>query len=92
MTKDETSKEFSIDSKSPYFRHPSNSPGAMITSMKAKNKLGFIHGSITKPTIKPGMDPEELNAWEIVNSMIKSWILNVIDLKLHTSVAYADST
>ena len=30
------------------------------------------------------------NAWNMVNSMITSWILNVIDSKLHTSVAYED--
>jgi len=60
---------------------------AIRTALKAKNKLGFIDGSITKPTI----DPEELSAWEIVNSMITSWILNIIDLKLHTSITYIDS-
>ena len=105
MTKNKTVKEFTIDSKSPYFLDPSGSSGAMTTSikfngknydlwekavrtaLKAKNKLGFIDGSITKPTT----DLEELSAGEIVNSMIRSWILNVIDWKLHTSVAYIDS-
>ena len=57
------------------------------TTLRAKNKLGFIDGSITKLTT----DLEELNAWEIVDSMITSWILNVIDPKLHTSIAYVDS-
>ena len=28
---------------------------------------------------------------DIVNSMITSWILNVIDPKLHASIAYANS-
>jgi len=101
MPKDETPKEFIMDNKSQYFLHPSDSPGAVITSIKfngknydlwekavrtalrAKNKLGFIDESITKPT----SDFDELSAWEIVNSMITSWILNVIDPKLHTSVA-----
>jgi len=31
----------------------------------------------------------EFNAWEMVNSTICSWIINVIDPKLHASVAYA---
>ena len=59
--------------------------------MKAKNKLGFIDGSIPKQKIKPDMDLDKVNAWEVVNCMIMSWILNVIDLKLHTSGAYVDS-
>ena len=31
-----------------------------------------------------------MNAWVMVNSMITSWISNVIDPKLHASTAYAD--
>ena len=101
MHKDENPKEFSMDSKSPYFLHPLDSLRAVIPSikfnmknydmwekavraaLKAKNKLDFVDGSITKPATDLG----ELSAWEIVNSMITSWILNVIDPKLHTSVA-----
>ena len=33
----------------------------------------------------------ELQAWEIIDSMVSSWLLNVIDPKLHSTVAYADS-
>ena len=33
----------------------------------------------------------ELNAWEMVNSMTCSWIINVIDPNLYTSVAYAET-
>ena len=32
----------------------------------------------------------EINAWEMVNSMIQSWIMNVIEPQLHKSVAYVD--
>jgi len=63
---------------------------AIRTVLKSKNKLGFIEGTLTKPTPK-GEDFSELNAWEMVNSMICSWIINVIDPKLHTSVAYAET-
>ena len=38
-----------------------------------------------------GQDPSELQAWQMVNLMISSWILNVVDPKLQTSVAYAES-
>ena len=76
MPRDENPKEFSMDSKSLYFLHPSDPPGAMITLikfneknydllekmvrtvLKAKNKLRFIDGSITKPTT----NLEELSA------------------------------
>ena len=58
--------------------------------MKAKNKLGFIDGSIMKTKMKTNMQSDELNAWKIINSMMTSWIMNVIDLKLHTSVAYVN--
>ena len=85
----------------PYYLHPSEGLGVIITSvifngknyelwqkavrtaLKSKNKLGFIEGTLTKPTPK-GEDLSELNAWEMVNSMICSWIINVIDPKLHT--------
>ncbi|KAF9679350.1 hypothetical protein SADUNF_Sadunf06G0005900 [Salix dunnii] len=41
--------------------------------LRAKNKLGFVDGSITKPT-----DPNDplLEAWERCNDMIVSWIHN----------------
>ena len=106
MTK---SSGFIIDSQSPYFLHPSDSPGALITSIKfdgknyelwesavkmalrAKNKLGFIDGTMVKPDGTDGKNLAEINTWEMVNSMIQSWIMNVIDPKLHKSVAYVDS-
>ena len=53
--------------------------------------MAFIDGKIIKPVIKHGVYSAEANAWEMVNSMVKSWIMNVIDPKLHPSVAYVDS-
>jgi len=50
-------------------------------ALKAKNKLGFIDRSLTKPTVKND-DPSELQYLEMANSRISSWILNVIELKL----------
>jgi len=41
-------------------------------TLKAKNKLRFIEGSIEKPTPKEGEDTSELQAWEMMNSMICS--------------------
>ena len=60
--------------------------------MRAKNKLGFIDGIITKSGMTGGDENLAMtNAWEMVNSMITSWIMNVIDLKLHGSIAYINS-
>lgn len=41
-----------------------------------------------EPVHKEGDDELELQAWEMANSMICSWILNVIEPKLRTSIAY----
>jgi len=101
--------EFTLDPQFPYYLHPSDAPGAIITTLKfdgknfelwekavitaltAKNKAAFINGIIPKPDIATGVRPIEVNAWVIVNSMVTSWILHVIDLKLHASIAYAES-
>jgi len=109
MGKSETAKGFVVTNQSPYYLHPSDGPGAIITTikfdgkkydlwekavktaLKSKNKLGFIDGSIQKPTVEKDEYLAELNAWEMVNSMVISWIFNVLDPKLHASVAYVDS-
>ena len=64
---------------------------AARTALKSKNKLGFIDAGFTKPTPKEGEDTSELQAWEMVNSMIYSWILNVIEPKLKSSIAFVDT-
>jgi len=64
---------------------------AVKTSLRSKNKLGFIDGVIKKPEEMEGKSVAEINAWEMVNSMIQSWIMNGIEPKLHKSVAYVDS-
>ena len=96
-----------IEPSSPLYLHPSDNPGATITTcvfngenydmwekavknaLRAKNKLGIIDGTVNKPK---GEDGNELNAWEACNSMIISWMFNVIDKSLHSSVAYAQTT
>jgi len=64
---------------------------AVITSLESKNKLGFIDGSITKPETKDGVVSDKGRAWEMVNSIVVSWIMNVIDPRLHKSVAYVEN-
>ena len=41
--------------------------------------------------MKEGDDPTEYNVWDMVNTMLCSWIINVIDPKLHTSIAYVET-
>ena len=50
-----------------------------------------MEGTITKPTAQDDSDTTELQAWEMENSMICSWMLNVINHKLWTSIAYIDN-
>ncbi|KAJ1697041.1 hypothetical protein LUZ63_005553 [Rhynchospora breviuscula] len=60
---------------------------AMRNSLRAKNKLGFVDGTIIKP--KP-TDPEA-DVWESSNSMLVSWLFNSIDSSLQPSVAYFET-
>ena len=64
----------------------------VIASLKLKNTLGFIDGLITKPTETQGECSDEAKAWEMVNSMVMPQIMNVIDPRIHTCVAYVDTT
>ncbi|KAI3515606.1 hypothetical protein L1887_14507 [Cichorium endivia] len=52
---------------------------SMIISLSAKNKVGFIDGSISQPTLTDPTYPD----WYRANSMVISWILN----SLHQSIA-----
>lgn len=57
---------------------------AMTTSLEAKNKLGFVDGSIPKPAVA---DPY-YKIWCRINSMLKSWLLNGVTKKIYTSILY----
>jgi len=62
----------------------------MRTALRANDKLGSIADSLTKPTMKED-DAPGLQAWDTPNSMVSSWILNVIDPRLRTSIANTDT-
>jgi len=55
-------------------------------ALKSKNKFCFVDGSLARPEI----DAPKGYAWEKCNSMVIAWLYNVIDKKLHGSVAYAE--
>jgi len=102
-------KGFVIEPHSPYYLHPAEGPGVLITTvifdgknfdlweiavrmaLKAKNKLGFIEGTLKRPAETSDEDFSEANAWDIVNSMLCSWLLNIIDPKLRMTVAYSET-
>ena len=87
---------------SPYYLHPSDNPGALITSvllthdnypewstelrnsLQAKQKFGFIDGTITKPTD----DSPDSARWLAANSMIVGWIRTSIDPKVRSTVTH----
>jgi hypothetical protein len=58
---------------------------SMTLSLNAKNKLGFINGSLPKPSDETGA---QYQAWIRCNDMIISWILNSISKEIASSVIY----
>lgn len=60
---------------------------AMRRALRAKNKLGFVTGSISQPT---NLEDPLLDLWERCNDMVVSWLHNSISLSIKTSVAFVD--
>ncbi|KAL5560808.1 hypothetical protein UlMin_037019 [Ulmus minor] len=61
---------------------------SMIMALTAKNKIGFVDGTISKPT------PNDLlfSIWCQCNSMVSSWIINAVSRDIAYSFLYIDST
>lgn len=61
---------------------------SMRTALLAKNKLGFIDGSLKRP-----VDPHNLTLaiWERCNGMVVSWLQNSTVLAIKSSLMYLDS-
>ncbi|XP_075499485.1 uncharacterized protein LOC142537893 [Primulina tabacum] len=60
----------------------------MKITLSVKNKLGFVDGSIAKPS-----DNELvlLNYWTRNNNIVISWILNSVSKEISASILFADS-
>ena len=58
---------------------------------RAKNKLGFIEGTLMRPTTKDDEEFFECHTWNMANSMLCYWLLNVIDPKLRMMIAYCET-
>ncbi|XP_074289850.1 uncharacterized protein LOC141615362 [Silene latifolia] len=66
---------------------------AIRNGLDAKNKLGLIDGSVTKPATGSSAENElEAVAWRQCNAMVKAWIRAAIDPKLHSSISFNTST
>ncbi|XP_013594478.1 PREDICTED: uncharacterized protein LOC106302534 [Brassica oleracea var. oleracea] len=57
---------------------------AMRMSLDAKNKIGFLDGSLIRPDVN---DPL-FKIWSRCNSMVKSWLLNTVNKKIYDSILY----
>uniref|UniRef100_A0A2N9HYD2 Integrase catalytic domain-containing protein n=1 Tax=Fagus sylvatica TaxID=28930 RepID=A0A2N9HYD2_FAGSY len=61
---------------------------SMIMALTAKNKVGFINGTISAP------DDQSLpsfNLWTRCNTMVISWLLNSVSKEIASSVIYANT-
>ncbi|XP_058215717.1 uncharacterized protein LOC131326844 [Rhododendron vialii] len=59
---------------------------AMTMALRAKNKLGFVDGSIEMPN-----DTSKLRQWERCNDLVSSWILNSTEIEIRGSILYAET-
>ena len=68
---------------------------AWVRSMKkalvAKNKFGFVNGSITlfSPLIKT---LAAVDAWIHYDNMVGSWLIKAMSHQIHVSITYRDTT
>jgi len=65
---------------------------AVTTSLKAKNKLAFINGTLMRPDEKDDEEFSECHAWDTGKLMLCSWLLNIMEPKLQMRIAYYDTT
>ncbi|CAL2246417.1 unnamed protein product [Prunus armeniaca] len=60
---------------------------SMVIALTAKNKIGFVDGSIERPSSTKKSDDYTL--WDRCDKMVLSWLLNSVDSDLADSVVYA---
>ena len=61
----------------------------MVHALTAKNKIGFIDGSIQPP--HETKQPAEYKLWNQYNSMILSWLTHSVEPELAKGVVHAKS-
>ena len=60
---------------------------SLRNNLRAKNKLGFIDGTITVPASTSPDFPQ----WGIVNSMLVAWIFNSLDVSVRSTMRFPDN-
>ncbi|KAL8103291.1 hypothetical protein AgCh_027738 [Apium graveolens] len=60
---------------------------SMTIALSARNKLGFVDGTLPKPAI----NSTSFKSWSRCNDMVISWILGALSKSIGRSVIYADS-
>jgi hypothetical protein len=50
---------------------------AVTMALRAKNKLGFVNGSLTTPKKK-----EDISTWQLCNDLVTSWILHSVSTEI----------
>lgn len=63
---------------------------AMVISLSAKSKLGFIDGTTTMPPVTT--KPDEFASWKKCNNMVISWILNSLTPDIADNVIFSTTT
>ena len=56
-----------------------------MTAFSAKNKLGFVNGTILQPSDES--DPLSFD-WQRCNDLVLSWITNCLSRQIHATVLY----
>ncbi|KAK4417314.1 hypothetical protein Salat_2557000 [Sesamum alatum] len=60
---------------------------SMRNALRAKKKLGFIDGTVTRPSD----DSSEIEDWWMVNSMLVAWVFNTIEPSLRSTITYMEN-
>ena len=58
----------------------------MRTSLLAKNKYGFVDGTIKQPA----ENAPKIEDWWTVNSMLVSWVFNTIEPRLRSTISHME--
>jgi hypothetical protein len=61
---------------------------SIIMALTAKNKVGFINGTISAPV---DQSLPSFNLWTRCNTMVISWLLNSVSKEIASSVIYANT-
>ncbi|KAI9174714.1 hypothetical protein LWI28_021768 [Acer negundo] len=60
---------------------------AITMALRGKNKLGFVGGTLIKPSIE-----KDVPNWARCNDLVSSWIMNSVSLDIRNSILYAETT